>query len=241
MILAAGFGSRLRPLTDRIPKPLVQVAGHPLIAYPLALLRAAGIREVIINLHHLGAQLRAALGDGSAYGVSITYSEEAPILNTGGAIKKAQAFLQDEPFVVLNSDTICDLDLRDVVAWHGAHGALATMMLRPDREAQRYGLIEIDASGRIRRFLGVPPVVDAPLTPLMFGGVHVFQPEVFDYMEAGRFGINGITYPRMLAAGCRLFGYTFTGYWRVLDTHAGLVEGRWDALREDYLAPRHRP
>ena len=88
MILAAGFGSRLRPLTDRAPKPLLLVGGHPLIAYPLALLREAGIREVLINLHHLGGQVREALGDGSAWGVSITYSEEDPILDTGGAIKK---------------------------------------------------------------------------------------------------------------------------------------------------------
>lgn len=241
MILAAGFGRRLRPLTDCAPKPLILVNGKRLIAYSLALLRAAGIREVIINLHHRGDQIRAALGEGAAHGVSITYSEEDPILDTGGAIKKAQPFLQGGRFVVLNADIICDLDVRDVVAWHGARGALATMVLRPDREAARYGIIEIDASGRIRRFLGKPPQVDAPLTPLMFAGVHVFEPEVFAYMEAGCFGINTTTYPRMLAADYPLYGYTFNGYWRVLDTHAGLAEGRWDLLAADCLAPQHRP
>src|SRR5262249_17667983 len=93
MVLAAGFGSRLRPLTDHTPKPLLKVGDHPLIAYALALLRAAGIRDVIINLHHRGEQVRAALGDGAAFGLSISYSEEDPILDTGGAIKKAQPFL----------------------------------------------------------------------------------------------------------------------------------------------------
>lgn len=241
MILAAGFGRRLRPLTDRTPKPLVLVNGKPLIAYALALLRAAGIRQVIVNLHHRGDQIRAALAEGAAYGMSITYSEEDPILDTGGAIKKAQPFLQGHRFVVLNSDIICDLDLRDAVAWHGTRGALATMVLRPDREAARYGLIEIDASGRIRRFLGKPREVDASLTPLMFAGVHIFEPEVFAYMDAGSFGINATTYPRLLAAGRPLFGYTFRGYWRVLDTHQGLAEGRWELLAGNCLAPQHRP
>jgi NDP-sugar pyrophosphorylase family protein len=240
MILAAGFGSRLRPLTDRTPKPLIPVNGKPLIAYALALLRAAGIREVIINVHHRGDQIRAALGTGAAHGVSITYSPEDPILDTGGAIKKAQPFLQDGRFVVLNADSICDIDLRTLVAWHDARGALATMVLRADREAARYGVIEIDADDRIRRFLGQPPDRAELLTPLMFAGVHVFEPDVFTYMDEGRFGINATTYPRLLAAGCPLYGYTFTGYWRVLDTHAGLAEGRWE-LAGDCLAPQHRP
>jgi NDP-sugar pyrophosphorylase family protein len=241
MILAAGFGSRLRPLTDHTPKPLIAVAGKPLIAYPLALVRAAGIHEVVINLHHRGDDVRCALGDGSAFGMSITYSREDPILDTGGAIKKAQPLLQGGRFAVLNADIVCDVDLRAVVDWHTARGALATMVLRRDHRAARYGTIEIDARGRIRRFLGRPPAIDEPLTPLMFTGIHVFEPEVFAYMDDGRFGINSTTYPRMLAAGGALYGYTFAGYWRVLDTHAGLAEGRWELMRGGCLAPRHGP
>jgi NDP-sugar pyrophosphorylase family protein len=241
MILAAGFGKRLRPLTDRMPKPLIQVGGHPLIAYPLALLRAAGITEVIVNLHHLGGQMRAALGDGARYGVRIAYSQEDPILDTGGGIKRAEAFLRGDRFVVLNSDSICDVDLRAVVAWHASRGAVATMVLRADREAARYGLIEIDGAARIRRFLGRPAEVAERLTPLMFAGIHVFEPEVFDFMDAGRFGINSTTYPRMLAADRPLYGYRFDGYWRVLDTHAGLAEGRRELEDGGRLGPAHRP
>lgn len=235
MILAAGFGSRLRPLTDRIPKPLLQVAGRPMIAYPIGVLRAAGITEVIINLHHLGDQIRAALRDGSEYGVSITYSEEAPILDTGGAIKKAEAFLRGGRFVVINADTVIDLPLRQVIDWHADRGALATMVLRPDPRASRYGLIEIDAQARIRRFLGRPPQVQMPLKALMFTGVHVFEPEVFDYMGEGRFGITTSTYPALLEAGAPLYGFEFQGYWSVLDTHAGLAEGRWELAQREGL------
>ena len=241
MILAAGFGTRLRPLTDCTPKPLLQVAGKPLISYSLALLRAAGIHEVIINLHHRGDELRAALGNGAAYDMAITYSAENPILDTGGAIKKAQPFLRGGRFVVLNADIICDIDLQRLATWHGERGALATMVLRHDREAAKYGLIEIDARDRIRRFLGQPLTVDEPLTPLMFASIHVFEPDVFGYMDDVAFGINRVTYPRMLAAGCPLFGYRFSGYWQALDTHERLAEGRWDLLRPDCLAPQHRP
>jgi NDP-sugar pyrophosphorylase family protein len=242
MILAAGFGSRLRPLTDRLPKALIPVAGKPLIAYPLALLREVGIREVLINLHHRGDQIRAALGNGSAYGVSIEYSEEHPILDTGGAIKNAERFLRDATFVVLNADTVIDLQLADLIDFHRRKGALATMVLRPDPDAPRYGEIEIDASGRIRRFLGQPANVPEPLTPLMFAGIHVFEPQVFEQMEHGRFGITRVTYPKMLAEGRQLFGYVFRGYWRVLDTHAGLAEGRWElTCRPELLAPVRRP
>jgi NDP-sugar pyrophosphorylase family protein len=241
MVLAAGFGSRLRPLTDRVPKPLLRVAGKPLITYPLALLREAGIREVMVNLHHLGGQIRAALGDGSAYGVSITYSEEDPILDTGGAIEKARPFLDGGTFAVLNADAIMDLALEPVIAEHRRRRAVATMVLRPDRDALRYGTIEIDGEGRIRRFLGQPADAPGPLEALMFTGVHVFEPEVFDFMRPGCFGINRETYPAMLAAGRPLYGHRFDGYWRVLDTHEGLAEGRRDLERGDVLAPARRP
>jgi mannose-1-phosphate guanylyltransferase len=116
------------------------------------------------------------------------------------------------------------------------------MVLRPDPDASRYGEIEVDATGRIRRFLGRPASVPDPVTPLMFAGVHVFDPQVFGLMEQGRFGITRVTYPKMLAEGYSLFGYVFRGYWRVLDTHAGLAEGRWElGCRPDVITPSRRP
>jgi NDP-sugar pyrophosphorylase family protein len=242
MILAAGFGSRLRPLTDRVPKPLVEVGGHPLIAYPLALCRAAGIRDVVINLHHHGDAIRAALGDGHAFGVSIAYSAEDPLLDTGGGILHARSLLGDQRFVVLNSDSIIDLDLRALVAAHVARGAVATMVLRRDREQARFGEIEIDVQQRVRRFLGRPATVAEPLTAYMFAGVHVLEPPVFSHMASGTFGIVRQTYPALLAAECIVSGYVFDGYWRVLDTHAGFAEGRYELTTgANPLHAAHRP
>jgi len=231
MILAAGKGTRLRPLTESVPKPLIEVAGRPMIAFPLQLLRDAGIKEVVINLHHLGDQIRQRLGDGSAYGVRITYSEENPILDTGGAIGAARRFLDGDTFVVLNADTVIDLRLMDVVEFHARHHAIATMVLRPDPDAARHDDIGIDGAHRIRRLLGqaygdAADRDDEPMERLMFPGVHVFEPRVFDYMPDGVYSVTRDTYPRLLAAGEPVYGYVHRGYWRVLDTPEDLAAGR---------------
>lgn len=236
MILAAGLGTRLHPLTETCPKPLIDVGGQPMIAFPLRLVRDAGITEVAINLHHLGDHLRQALGQGENYGVHITYFEEKTILDTGGGIAAARPFLGGDEFVVLNADTMTDLPLSDMIAFHRRRGALATMFLRNDPEAARYGLIEIDATRRIRRILGQPAHVPDPLQALMFGGVHVFSPRVFDYMPPGIYSITKETYPRLLAENEPLFGYVFDGFWQLLDTPAGLAAGR--ALVEQADAPK---
>ncbi len=219
MILAAGLGTRLRPLTLDRPKPLVAVRGRPLIAYNLLLLRRWGVTDVIINLHHRGEALRAALGDGAEFGVRIVYSPEDPLLDTGGAIKNVRPLLGDEDFLVLNGDTIIDLPLDTLAAAHRERGAAATLVLRRDPEQARYGLVEIDDTRRIRRFLGRPADVGMPLTPYMFAGVHVLSPRVFRSMpEAAAFSITRETYPAMLAAGEPLYGLPFAGFWRVIDT-----------------------
>lgn len=221
MVLAAGLGTRLRPLTNDRPKALVDVGGRPLIAYNLALLRHFGITDVVVNLHYHGAALRAALGDGTDWGLRIVYSPEDPLLDTGGGIRHAQALLGDGDFLVLNSDTIVDLPLDQLIARHRATRAAATLVLRRDPAQARYGEIEIDADGRIRRFLGTPAAVIQPLTAYMFAGVHVVSPEAFRFMPAGgAFSMTHDTYPAMLAAGVALYGHPFAGFWRVIDTPA---------------------
>jgi len=235
MILAAGRGTRLRPLTDSLPKPLIDVAGRPMIAFPLELLRKAGIREVVINLHHLGEQIRAALGDGAAYGVRITYSDEDPILDTGGAIAAARAFLFGDTFVVLNADTFIDLGLQEVIDFHRTHNAIATMVLRADPDAVRHDRIGVDSALRIRRIFGQSPssaphlqAVQAPELPTLFlyAGVVVFDPHVFAYLLRGVYSITRDVVPRLLAAGEPLYGYIHHEYWRVLDTPEDLEAGR---------------
>ena len=241
MVLAAGLGTRLRPLTNDRPKALVEVGGRPLIAYNLELLRRFGITDIVINLHYQGAALRNALGDGGAFGVHIEYSPEDPLLDTGGAIKNAEARLGGEDFLILNSDTIIDLPLDRLIASHRARAAAATLVLRHDPEQTRYGLIEIDATDRVRRFLGRPEAVAEPVTAFMFAGVHVVSPQVFHFMPAGgTFSLTRHTYPAMLAGGAALYGFPFDGFWRVIDTPADRERATNElaTTRLDYLTPR---
>jgi len=237
MILAAGRGSRLRPLTDTIPKPLVDVAGHPLIAYGLGLLRANGITDVVVNVHHLRERLCAALGDGAAYGVRIHYSTETTLLDTGGGIRFAAALLDelmppgitdpaDSPIVVLNGDVVSEIPIREVVRFHREREALATFVLRDDPEAASYGLFGIDGEGRIRRFLGRGDA-DPSLRELMFASLQVLDPRMLELMPAARpFSTMRELYPELFARGERFFGYAYEGRWYTADTADDLQRAR---------------
>jgi NDP-sugar pyrophosphorylase family protein len=224
MVLAAGQGTRLHPLTEHIPKALVPVAGRPMIEYSLLLLKRYGIRDIIINLHHLGDQIESYLGNGKHWGLQITYSKEPELLDTGGGLFKAKPFLQDGTFIVINTDVLIDLSLSDLLAFHEKNRAVATLVLRPDPLADQYGSMEIDGNGRIRRFLQtrIATELSVPTTELMFTGVQVLESRVFDYMAPAdavrKFSTTKDTYPRMLLHQEKLFGFRFEGFWQDVGT-----------------------
>ena len=140
MVFAAGFGQRLRPVTNHLPKALVPLRGRPMIEYPLRLLAHSGITEVIINLHHLGSKIEAALGAGERLGLRIRYLKEQELLDTGGGLYRARKLLEDDTFLVINSDVLIDLPLKDLVAYHRRKHAAATLVLREDDQAEQFGL-----------------------------------------------------------------------------------------------------
>jgi len=226
MVLAAGRGERLRPLTDTVPKPMVVVGGRPLIDYALDCVANAGIRQVVVNLHHLGDLIRDHVGDGSRFGLAVDYSVEEVLQDTGGGIRDARPFLDGSTFVTLNADTIVDVDLRGLAEAHARSGALATMLLRKDQRMASFGLIETEADGRVGRFLGQPrPGCREPLEPYMYTGVQVLEPRVFDYLRTeGPFSITKISYPAMLAAGEPVVGCPFDGAWITVGTPAEMAE-----------------
>lgn len=152
MLLAAGLGTRLRPLTLTCPKPLLPLDGSCLIDHQLRYLASAGIAEIAINLHHLGEKIRHHVGDGRAYALSVKYSEEPVILGTGGGIKKAAPFFVRKPFVVLNADALIDADIEAVVRQHVASGAAATMVVKAISKGDPYNPVDIDDCGRVRGF-----------------------------------------------------------------------------------------
>jgi len=215
MVLSAGLGTRMRPLTLTTPKPLIEVAGRPLIDFALATLVAADIRHVVINLHHLGDQIRSYLGDGRDRGLQIEYSVEEVIQGSGGGIRDARRLLGPGTFITLNADTLIGIDLQPFLRQHRQRGAAATLILRKDPEMERFGTIGIGPDGRLKRFLAhMAPSASDGGAPHMFTGVQILEQRVFDYMEpAGPFSITETTYPRMLSAGEPLFGAVFSGPW----------------------------
>lgn len=221
MILAAGFGTRLGALSQRRPKPMLPVCGIPLVRWAVLWLRHHGIREIVVNLHHLGELIEAELKDGSELGVTITYSrEDGMILGTGGGLRRARPLLDDghgTPIVVVNGKILFDLDLAEVLAQHHRNAAEATMVLRPDPDAGTWGSFRLDGEGRIVEFLqaspasgGAPPISER----LMFTGVHVFQPAFLDRVPAeGEQCIIRTAYRGLFHEGRGLYGFESRDYW----------------------------
>lgn len=237
MVLAAGLGTRLRPLTNSIPKPLLPLAGQPLIVWGLLLLRRYGITDVIINLHHLGHLIEKELGDGSQFGMHVTYSREPVLLGTGGGIKQAESFFQGEAFLVMNGDTLADLDLDAMIARHRTSGAVATLALRDDPDVDQWGAIETDSAGRILSIIGKGrrDPQDKGIRRRMFAGLHVIDPRVLQEVPAGQPSSIIDAYVRCLEQGLLLSGYEFAGYW----SDIGSIE-RYEQAKQDAAAGRLR-
>jgi len=228
IVLAAGFGTRLRPLTNNTPKPLLPLGDRSVIEYNLLLLKKYGITEVAVNLHYHGEKIRKALGDGRKLGMQLLYSEEPQILGTGGGIKKVSRFLSDGTFLALNGDILVDINLDKVVELHRLKKSTATMVLREDPNVEAYGAIELDSKGRIRRFLGQPDWQGEKLSPYMFTGIHVLEPQIFQYIPSQRFSPITDAYRAMLKKGERLFGYLMKSYWRDLGTPQSYRQAKAD-------------
>ena len=241
MILAAGFGSRLGDLGRARPKPMLPVLGVPLVRWAVRYLRHHGIREIVINLHHLGEQIEDELGDGTRDGVSIVYSREhGHILGTGGGLRHARHLFDDGadvPLVVMNAKLLVDLDLEAVLASHRAADAEATMVVRPDADAARWGSQQLAADGRIVRLLGREPAAQAPepvSEPMMFTGIHLVTPRFLDRIPPeGEQCVIRTAYRSLFDEGRGLHGFVTRAYWwehstveRYLQGVANVIEGR---------------
>ncbi len=229
MILAAGLGTRLRPLTNTIPKPLLPISGTPLIVWNLLLLKRHGFQDVVINLHHLGPMIEQALGDGSRYGLRIIYSREPVILGTGGGLKQAEQHFSGESVLVLNGDTLVDLDLEALCAFHQQRNAMATLVLRKDPEAIRWGLVEMDSDNRIVRIIGRGHAYQAPTQPRMFAGIHVFRTRLLRDVPKGVASTIIEPYIAAIERGETVLGYDYDGYWSDIGTPERYAQAEHDA------------
>ncbi len=228
MILAAGFGERLWPLTADRTKPALPVLGKPLVGYTAEYLASFGIKDVIVNLHHEPDSVRRSLGDGSNFGVHLEYVHEPVILGTSGALDNARDLFEGETFAVVNGKLITNLDLNAAMAQHRAQNALATLVLKRNTARARFSIVETN-DGFVTRFAGMPPVTQAfaDQPPLMFTGIQILEPRIFDYIPPGVFSDTVVdVYPLAIAKG------DYTGRNPAIDSHADVRDSvLWDDVR----------
>ncbi|NJK39071.1 MAG: NDP-sugar synthase [Oscillatoriales cyanobacterium RM2_1_1] len=240
MILAAGKGTRVRPITYTIPKPMIPILQKPVMEFLVELLRQHGFDQIMVNVSHLAEEIENYFRDGQRFGVHISYSFEGRIedgnllgkaLGSAGGMKKIQDFYPffDDTFVVLCGDALIDLDLTAAVKWHKQQNSLATIVMKsvPRDKVSSYGVVVTDESGRIKAFQEKPEIEDA-LSTSINTGIYIFEPEIFNYIPSGcQYDIGGDLFPKLVEAGAPFYGITMDFEW----VDIGKVPDYWEAVR----------
>lgn len=240
MILAAGKGTRVRPITHTIPKPLIPILQKPVMEFLLELLRQHGFDQVMVNVSHLAEEIESYFRDGQRFGVEIGYSFEGSIvdgelqgeaLGSAGGIKRIQEFnpFFDDTFVVLCGDALIDLDLTAVVKKHKAMGAIATVVTKtvPKESVSSYGVVVTDETGKILTFQEKPAIEEALSTEINTG-IYIFEPEVIDYIPPHqKYDIGGELFPRLVELGLPFYAINMEFEW----VDIGKVPDYWEAVR----------
>lgn len=229
VILAAGLGTRMRPLTDKTAKPALPVLNEPLIVRTLRELKRAGVGEVMINLHHRPETIRAAIPEGDL-GMKIKYSREAAILGTGGALRKIRAWVGRLPLFVVNGDVIFDFDLKALAVCHRKTAAVATLALKPNPAPSRYKPVVTDKTGRILSIRGLPAARKGTIS--LFASVHIIEPAILDRLPSGPSDTVGDLYIPLLREGAHLQGVRQAGVWHDLGLPRGYLKAQMRLLAD---------
>ncbi|MBD2125113.1 NDP-sugar synthase [Microcoleus sp. ZQ-A2] len=240
MILAAGKGTRVRPITYTIPKPLIPILQKPVMEFLLELLRRHGCDQVVVNVSHLANEIESYFRDGQRFGVQIAYSFEGRIvdgqlvgeaLGSAGGMRRIHDFYPffDDTFVVLCGDALIDLDLTAAVKWHKEKGAIATIVTKsvPLEQVPSYGVVVTDETGRVKAFQEKPSVEEA-LSTNINTGIYIFEPEVLDYIPSGQeYDIGGELFPKLVEMGAPFYAVPMDFEW----VDIGKVPDYWHAIR----------
>ncbi len=211
MVLAAGLGTRMRPLTERLAKPALPVLNRPLLHWTLDLLARHGVRDVMVNTHYRPGSVRRAAIYGRRLGLRLSFSHERRILGTGGGPRRVRSFFGDEPCLLVNGDVVCDFDLSRLLRRHRESGARATLALLPNPDPGRYGPIVTDRRGRVLSLVGRPR--RARGTVSLFASVHVLEPALLERLPPGPSDTVRDLYPRLVAEGDLVLGVRVKGPW----------------------------
>jgi mannose-1-phosphate guanylyltransferase len=241
MILAAGKGTRVRPITYTIPKPMIPILQKPVMEFLLELLRQHGFDEIMVNVSHLAHEIENYFRDGQRFGVQIAYSFEGSIvegnlvgkaIGSAGGMRRIQDFYPffDDTFIVLCGDALIDLDLTEAVRLHREKGAIATVVTKkvPKDQVSSYGVVVTNEEGRIRAFQEKPPVEEALSTDINTG-IYIFEPEIFNYIPSGvEYDIGGELFPKLVEVGAPFYGVSMDFEW----VDIGKVPDYWQAIRD---------
>ncbi len=244
MILAAGKGTRIRPITHTIPKPMIPILQKPVMEFLVELLRQHGFDQIMVNVSHLADVIENYFRDGQKFGVQIAYSFEGRIedgeligeaLGSAGGMRRIQDFSPffDDTFVVLCGDALIDLDLTAAVKWHREKGAIATIVMKsvPRDEVSSYGVVVTDDSGKIKAFQEKPSVEEALSTDINTG-IYIFEPEIFNYIPSDtEYDIGSQLFPALVAAGAPFYGISMDFEW----VDIGKVPDYWRAIQSVLL------
>lgn len=240
MILAAGKGTRVRPITYTTPKPMIPILEKPVMEFLLELLKQHGFTEIMVNVSHLANEIESYFRDGQRFGVEIAYSFEGCIadgelvgkaIGSAGGMRKIQDFQHffDDTFIVLCGDALIDLNLSAAVRWHREKGSIATIVMKtvPQEEVSSYGVVVTDETGRIKAFQEKPPV-DEALSNSINTGIYIFEPEIFNYIPPEvEYDIGGDLFPKLVEMGAPFYGVPLDFQW----VDIGKVPDYWHAVR----------
>jgi mannose-1-phosphate guanylyltransferase len=245
MILAAGLGTRLRPLTLERAKPAVPLIGKPLVVRLVEKLLENGADAFRLNLHHLPDTIKAIFRSAPARGLPVSFSHEPELLGTAGGIKANESFFDQGTFLLVNGDIVMDLPLRAALDFHRRKKALATLILYPQSPPYVFFPVRIDEQGNLTHFKGIPDMSQPGQAAYVFTGIHILEPEIFRFIPPRRFWeINDQVYPEAIKLGERVFGFPVEGYWsdlgdpgRYLSTQKDVFQ-RMTNQRGTFLSPR---
>lgn len=230
MILAAGLGTRLRPLTDEIPKPMVPIVNKPVMEHIIELLSEYKIQEIVVNIHYCSEIIKDYFKDGSQWGVKISYSYEKELLGTAGGVKKVKGFFKNEDFLVISGDILTDLNVEELIKFHCQNEYLGTIVLKRVRNISRYGVALLNENDEILNFQEKPKPKEA-VSKLANCGIYVFKPEIFNYIPDHLFFDFGKdVFPLLLRKKKRLAGFVLKKYWNDVGGVRAYQEGNFDAL-----------
>jgi len=231
MIMAAGLGTRLRPLTDLISKPMAPIVNRPVMEHIVRLLAKHGFTEIICNLHWYPDVIKDYFGGGSKWGVRISYSYEEKLLGTAGGVNNVREFFGNKTFLVVSGDSLTDIDLTDVFEFHKKKGGVATLVLTGVEDTSQYGVVILDENGRIKGFQE-KPLGGEVMSNLANSGIYFFEPEIFDFMPPkGKFCDFGKTvFPDLLKKNIEYYGYNNKQYWNDVGSLDDYQQGNFDAL-----------